>query len=149
VALLDVVWFFLRGSSYSRSALRKEQLVKHTTLLAIAGALALSACASEPVVVAKWSRPGADRQAFVDVRAQCVRNVRSESAAWYVAGVRSQGTGGVLGELADDLGADFGWRTTGAGLDRDGFQRCMHAHGWSLDPKGFAPDDGDEVAMGY
>ena len=112
-------------------------------------AIAFCACSSEPVPVAKWSKPGADRQTFIAVRAQCVRNVRSQSTAYYVAGLRSEGTGGVLGEFADDVLADFGGRATGDGLDRDGFERCMHAYGWSSDTKGFAPDEGDDVAIGH
>jgi hypothetical protein len=99
--------------------------------------------------VAKWSKPGADRQTLLDDRAKCVQTVRSQSAAFFQGGVRSEGSGGAIGELADDMLADFGWRATGDGLDRDSFQRCMNAHGWSRDPKGFAPADGDEIATGY
>lgn len=121
----------------------------HTFILTLAAALALSACSSEPVPVAKWSKAGADQHAFVDVREQCIRNVQSQSTAFYVADIRSRGTGGVLGEFADDLGADFGWTATGDGLDRNSFQRCMNTHGWSQNPKGFAPPQGDEVMAGY
>jgi hypothetical protein len=128
---------------------RKGQQLHRTFILTIAAALALCACSSEPAPVAKWSKAGADQQAFVAVRGQCVHNVQSQSTAYYVADVRSQGRGGVFGELADDLGADFGWKVTGDGLDRDSFQRCMNAHGWSQDQKGFAPPDSDEMVLGY
>ena len=123
--------------------------MRRRSILTLAAVLTLCACASEPVPVAKWSKPGADQQTFLDVRAKCVQSVRSQSAAFFQGGVRSQGSGGAMGELADDLGADFGWKVTGDGLDRDDFQRCMNAHGWSHDPKGFAPPDGDEIATEY
>jgi hypothetical protein len=129
--------------------MRKERQLHPTRILALVAALVLCACSSEPVSLAKWSKPGADQQTFVSVRAGCVHSVEAQSAAFYAADVRSRGRGGVFGELADDLGADFGWKVTGDGLDRDSFQRCMNAHGWSLDQKGFAPPDSDEMVMGH
>jgi len=128
-----------------RIARERGIMAKRFILPALVATLALCACAGEPVAVARWSKPGADQSAFLAVRDRCVGSVRSQASAFYVAGSRYPGKGGVLGELAGDLGVD----TSTEGLDRDQFQRCMNGRGWSADPKGFAPPQGDEVAIGH
>lgn len=124
--------------------------MQRISILALAAAFALSACASEPVAVAKWSRPGGTQAAFLDTRDRCVKSVKAQSAAFFVAGQRYPGKNGAVGEFVGDIGADFGFEdpAPGRGLDQDMFHRCMNSYGWSLDPKGFAPEQGDELAMG-
>jgi hypothetical protein len=115
----------------------------------LGAALALTACASEPVVVARWSKPGATEAAFLEVRGRCVKTVKAQSAVFFVAGERYPGTYGAGGELVDDIGADFGFESPapGRGFDADMFNRCMNGHGWHIDTKGYAAPEGDEIAL--
>jgi hypothetical protein len=115
----------------------------------VVAAIALSACASDPVVVTRWSKPGGTEASFIEVRDACLKNERIESAAYFLSGERSPGGAHVFGELAGDIAADFGGRDPAVIVDGDMFHRCMNGHGWSVDLKGFAPPEGDEVAMGY
>jgi hypothetical protein len=127
----------------------KEMTVQRTFNLMVVAALAVSACASEPVPVTKWSKPGGTEAAFMTVHYACVRNVRAQSAGYFVAGARYPGTNGAVGEFIDDIGADFGFEdpAPGRGLDVGLFHGCMNAYGWTADAKGFAPPPGDEVPM--
>jgi len=132
--------------------MQRGHSLKSVTILALAAAFALSACASEPeaVPVAKWSKPGGDQAAFVSVHDQCVKDVQAGSASFFVAGERYPGTNGAVAEFVDDIGADFGFEdpAPGRGIDQDMFHRCMNSHGWSLDQNGFGAPPGDEVPMG-
>lgn len=121
-----------------------------TTLFVLAVALALSACASEPEIVVKWSKPGAAYETFVAVRDACVRDDEKQMRAFFIAGVRNPAKGSGLTELVNDIYSDFGWRDPALGgrIDAETFRRCMNARGWHVDPKGYAPPEGDEVAMG-
>lgn len=110
-------------------------------------ALVLCGCAGEPaaVPVVKWAKPGGSAPQFIAVREECLRFVRKQSAAFYVAGERDPGSQGLFGGLLTDIGADFGHPAPIVGLDPELFRRCMNGHGWSADPGGFGPPEGEEV----
>jgi hypothetical protein len=112
-------------------------------------ALALSSCAGDPVPVARWSQPGGSQAAFNDTREHCMREARAALAGFYVADQRSPGGVNGLDEFFGDIAADFGGVSPHQNPDGDMYRRCMNGHGWSLDPKGFAPPEGDEVSTSY
>ena len=92
----------------------------------IGAALTLAACA-EDVPTVKWSKPGATYDQFVADRTACVAQSRAASKTYYIAGVRHNGKPNVL-----DAGV---------------FIPCMHDHGYSPDPSGYAAPRGDEMPM--
>ncbi|MGD0189558.1 MAG: hypothetical protein ABSD74_02335 [Rhizomicrobium sp.] len=118
-------------------------------LLTALAAITLTACASDPVPVARWSKSGGTQAAFVDTREQCVHTAKAALASYYKADERSPGGANGIAEFFGDVAADFGGLPPRLEPDGDMYRRCMNGHGWSLDPKGFAPPAGDEVDMGY
>lgn len=125
--------------------------MRKVSVLTLIAILALSACASEPEIVVKWAKPGASYDGFVAVHGQCVQSVYRESRAFFIAGVRDPGKGSGAAELVNDIDSDLGMHDPALGdkIDPEMFRRCMNGHGWHVNPKGFAPPEGDEVAMGY
>lgn len=112
--------------------------------------LALFACAEEPAVVMKWSRPGASGDEFVAERAACIDFVDKQTRPFYVAGPRDPAYHSGMAELVADVEADLHLRDPAlSNFDTELFRRCMNGHGWHVDPEGFAAPDGDTVAMGY
>jgi hypothetical protein len=119
--------------------------------MATAAAFAVSACSTGPAPVAKWSKPGGSYDGFVADRASCVKAARIEANGYYLAGAGYPGQGGGIGRLFDDIGRELNVSDAqlNRGLSFDMFARCMNGHGYHIDPKGFAPPEGDEVPMEF
>jgi hypothetical protein len=96
-------------------------------VFALGAALTLAACA-EDVPTMKWSKPGATYEQFVADRAACVEQSRAASKTYYIGGVRYSGKPNVL--------------------DSGIFLPCMHDHGYTAGPNGFAAPPGDEIPLG-
>jgi hypothetical protein len=92
----------------------------------LGAALALSACAPD-LPTMKWSRPGVTYEEFVVDRRACVEESQAQSKAFYLNGVRYSGKHDVL--------------------DAGTFLPCMHEHGYSRDPNGFAAPPGEEMPL--
>jgi len=92
----------------------------------LGAALMLAACA-EDVPTMTWSKPGATYDEFVADRAACVAQSKADSRTYYVGGVRYRGNPDAL--------------------DSGIFLPCMHDHGYSVDPKGFAAPPGEEIPL--
>lgn len=118
-------------------------------ILGCISTLVVAACADEPVVVMRWEKAGGTYEGFIQVRGSCINDVNKETRPFFVAGVRDPGKRSGLAELIVDIESDVGVRDPAlSDFDNELFRRCMNDHGWHITPNGFAPPDGDEVAMG-
>jgi hypothetical protein len=76
----------------------------------------------------KWSKPGASYEEFVADRRACVEESQAQAKTFYLNGVRYGSNPNVL-----DPGA---------------FLPCMHGHGYSPDPNGYAAPPREEMPVG-
>ena len=87
--------------------------------------LALSACASQPLIATMWSKPGANYGAFLQDRSACIQAARITHPVSLIPGGAPElpPVEAVSGEV----------------VNPQIFWPCMVAHGWSYNPSSWLP----------
>lgn len=100
--------------------------MRRFTIVAIS--VALTACAAPPSpTVMKLAKPGATYQEFLQDRYACITDARTNVSSAFVT-------------------PDVGAAQSGQVINRSIYLPCMAARGYTMDPNGFAPPVGGEVA---
>jgi hypothetical protein len=111
-------------SGYAELSAGGQGMIRIACLLGTA--FVLAACA-EDVPTMKWSKPGGTYEEFVADRQACVEESQAQAKTFYLNGVRYSGKRDVL--------------------DSGTFLPCMHEHGYSPDPNGYAAPPGEEMPL--
>lgn len=129
----------------------KGRMLRNTLIAMLVAAFAVSACSSAPAPVTRWSKPGGTQEGFVADRAACVKVARLDANGFYVGGVGYPGQAGGIGRFFGNIESELHVSDPelNRGVSQDVFARCMNRQGYHVDPKGFAPPEGDEVPMEF
>ena len=102
--------------------------MRYLSLPVLALVLVVAGCATDPSQVAKWSKPGASFDDFMNAREVCLDQARAQSGGYYIGAIR--------------------YPASHKGISAGTFVPCMGAQGFARDPNGFSAPEGDEVQMG-